>query len=357
MLAEAYNQIPLRTYDISFDSERALEAENLEQFTSYIATQMETHLGERFNVSLSRYEYDVKDGKLWGKDMGGPFLNSLKKGRDYRLVHGSIVDRERESAEVEGFEKIEALLADDDTPDGTMMLSISPPGLEGSVYTHNFYDVFVARRREDGVRYVEARRYASSLVPDQYREKVSAFASIEIDETDVSASFLRSPIPIQNTLTPDDLHHYMHKEHDFMDEAEFERVKASCNVLITAYAQAVREQPKNDVLHRILFNAVLNKADDIAFNKEKINVVRSVRDEVELYAFQPVREVMTGCGASGGYEIGVETMNAPFSVSTYIPDKYGERTFNCPSCKKENIRPYNKLLPQCLHCGSDKVAC
>lgn len=357
MSIESSTLTPLKTYDISFDAVRAFEVQDPEQFASYISSQMETHIGERFNVSLSRYEYDIKNGRLWGKDMNEPFFESLRRGRDYRLANGNRVDKRREASEVVGFEKIEAVLTDSETPDGTMMLSISPPGLVGSTYTHNFYDIFVVKRKQDGTRYVEARRYASSLTPEEYLEKINTFTQIEIDATDIAASFLEQPVPIQNTFTPEDLHYCLHKEHNFMNEVEFERVKMGCRHLIEAYARAVLEQPANDVLHKTLFNTILNKADDIALHRGKQVAKQSLKEEVSQYAFLPVREVVTGCGTSGGYETGLEHMNSPQSVSSYIPDKYGERTFNCPDCKRENVRPYNTLLPQCLHCGSGKVAC
>lgn len=34
-------------------------------------------------------------------------------------------------------------------------------------------------------------------------------------------------------------------------------------------------------------------------------------------------------------------------------DKYGKRSFNCPTCKKVNIRPKDKLIEKCLHCEAD----
>lgn len=357
MIKEQLFQTPLRTYDISFDQKKARENVDTEQFSSYLAMQMETHLGERFNVSLSRYEYEIQKGTLYGKDMDEPFIESLKRGRDFRLENGSLIDRKREEAEVVGFEKIQNLLADPDTPLGTMMLSISPQGGEESVYQHNFYDIFALKDR-DGKRFIEVRRYASSLSIEEFSEKTRAFSPISIDKNDPAASFLEQPIAIANTLTPDDLHLYLQKENDFMDEEEFMRIKKSCKSIIEAYTASIVEQPTNDVLHKTLFNAILNKADNVASSKLDDFVPNySLQEEVGLYAFAPVREVMTGCGSSGGYEVSQDKMNSPFTVSSYAIDKYGERTFNCPSCKKENVRPYNTLLPRCLHCKSDKVSC
>jgi hypothetical protein len=367
----------LRTYDISFDQEKSREIgvnssleEQLRQkeaFSAYVTSQMETHLGERFNVGISTFSYDIKNGELWGRDMEEPFVKSLKRGRDYRKLHGNEVDQRREEAEVKGFEKIQNVLTDENIPIGTMMLSVSPPGLRGSTYTHNFYDVFtVYSREESDQRFIEARRYASALSTEEYSDKIGAFTRINIDESDPAASFLENPIPITNALTAKDIHAYLHKDHEYMGSNQFEVIKRSCSELIKAYTEGVIKQPDNNILHKILFNTILNKADELAEMIEmkgaeqaesEQNIRFVLKDEIEKYAFLPVRQTMTGCGFSGGYGIAVEQMGSPFSVSYYAPDRYGERTFNCPTCKKENVRPLNTLLPQCQHCKSTKVAC
>lgn len=354
----------LRTYDIKFDQNQARElVDGPESFTNYLVTQMETNLGERFNIELSRYEYDIKDGNLWGKDMDEPFIGSLKRGRDYRRLHGSSVDWDREEAEVVGFERIENTLLDPDTDIGTMMLSISPRGQDGSSYQHNFYDVFTLKE-DDGKKFVEARRYASGLGIEDYKEKLKVFG---IDDLASAEDFLRNPIKLSKTLIADDIHAYFQSDTKFMDEKTFDIIKKNCRHLIEAYAKAIAEEPDNDRIHKDLFNTILNKADDI---KDKIDTygiqiftnvvpvptVAMVRYDVANFSRAPVREVMTGCGASGGYETGKDNASQ-FSVSTYAPDRYGDRAFKCPDCNKENVRPYNKLLSKCQHCDSANVAC
>lgn len=34
-------------------------------------------------------------------------------------------------------------------------------------------------------------------------------------------------------------------------------------------------------------------------------------------------------------------------------DQYGSLEFKCPSCHKQNTRPFGQLIPNCQHCGSD----
>ncbi len=371
----------LRNYDVALDVKRAqeglAEAASLEDYqrkknelVSYNKDQMVTNLSERYNVILSTYSYDVRDGELWGKDMGEPFMQSLKRGRDYRREYGSSIDYRREDAEVIGFKKIQDVMTDEDTPIGTMMLSVSPPGLEGSTYSHNFIDIHTKKIQESGEVYVESQRVSSGLSIEEYGEKISAFAEIAIDFDDPGAYFLENPIAIENTLTPDDLKFYLYKEHEHMDEETFTLIKENVSCLIERYAEAVVERPDFTQEHRILYNAVLNKADVIARGiqgdglenfRASINFYDDYdeQQDIEYYGYQEVKVVSAGCGLSGGYNVSREASSSPFSVIEFGvgSDKYGERNFKCPSCRKENKRPYNKLLDRCQYCKSTKVAC
>ena len=355
-------QKALSAYEIGFDQAEAFRLGQIEnpqerllakeQFGSYITSQMETTLGERYNVGLSQFSYDIKNGQMWGKDMNEPFMDSLTRGRDYRKVHGKAIDWAREDAEVAGFKSMQSRLLSDKAKVGDTMLSISIRGAKTSTYQRNFYDVFSLQENEMGERYVEARRYASSLGPQDYKEKLGVFGKAE--------DYLANPIEMPSGVTPDDIHAYLHDGHEFMNGDEFGVIKSECKDLINAYTRALIEQPGNDNLHRVLFNTIINKADDIAdkikegaYNYQMPGVI-TIQQEVEAYGFQPVKEVETGCGTLGGYDIRIIS---PFGVAEYASDTYGERSFNCPSCKKENIRPVNQLLPRCLHCGSADVAC
>lgn len=347
-----------RSFEISHDEARAeRDQQNVilmedcgrrkEQFLSYIPTQLETLLGERFNVILSQFDYDIKDGQMYGKDMDEPFMESIKRGRDYRKENGNTVDKGREEAEVVGFEKIQQLLTDPETPIDTMMLSISPKGGEDSSYQHNFYDVFTLRKTRSGRRCIEVRRYASGLNIEDYKIMILPFANIEVDDNDPATSFLANPIAIQNTLTPDDLHQYFHREHETMEERTLNVIKRHCRELGKEYANAVWNDRTNQRRHKILFNAYLNKADEIKQNIEregiekweKIDIISTKKmldEDVAKYAMRQVREVTTGCGLSDGYEISKGDLLSPFSV-----EEYGKRPEDDPNlCKCGGDKPH-----------------
>lgn len=368
-----------RTYEIDYDindaKDRKAKIVSLEDyrrekndFLEYTGKQMETLLGERFNVTLSKFEYEIKDGQMWGKNMKEPFIKSIKRGRDIRKNEGNSVDFAREDAEVTGFEKIQAVLTNPTTPIGTIMLSVSPPGKEGSAYKHNFVDGHTLKIDKNSKRYIESRRWSSPLSIQEYKDKLSVFTNIKIDDNDPAASFLANPIKISKALMPEDIHKYLLNEYQTLDEEIFGIIVDNCKGLIGKYGESVFSDPNNLASHKEIFNSIVNKADEIeerikSEGKEKWKNIRplinpfAIEQDIAKYSRQPVREVATGCGFSGGYEAGQRVSESPFSVVDFMRDKYGERTFKCPSCKKENVRPFGKLLPVCSHCGSDEVAC
>ncbi len=354
---------------IGFDEARAERVQNItsieeyrfrrEALISYNKDQMITNLGERFNVILSTYQYEIKDGELWGKDMDEPFMNSLKRGRDYRRENGNPVDFRREEAEVIGFEKIQNIMTDEDAPVGTVILSVSPPGLEDSTYTNNFIDIHTKKVDENGRVYVESQRVSSGLSLDEYKEKISAFSDIEIDDSDPSASFLEQPILIGTGLTAEDIKFYLYKDHDYMDEKTFELIKKSVAHLTAEYARSIVVEPQSREYHRILFNTVLNKADEVfeLIKSEGLGMVEKiipistelhVGREIQDYGYREVREVKAGCGMSGGFD--VEGKDTASSVSDFDPKKERILCCTCPFCKEKVEAKIAKGKIECPNC-------
>src|SRR6185437_2097466 len=83
--------------------------------------------------------------------------------------------------------------------------------------------------------------------------------------------------------------------------------------------------------------------------------------QIEKWGGYAPPKIAGSCGLSGELTGSGQSLIIPMEYQqqfgTMQKDKYGERAFNCPSCKKENMRPYNTLLPRCQHCNSTKVAC
>lgn len=318
-------------YNIDFERDRS---------PVYRKRQVETHIGERLNTLLSKTIYDVRGGEIFGEGQTEQFLEVMQNG----VGHGKFQDRKREEAEIVGFFKIQKILADPNTPDETMMVSISPKGKDGSVYQHNFYDIFTKKGNQ-----IEARRYSAGLSWEEFGHLAK---ELGFEGHAEDASFLANPIEIrdQRLENPDDLHEFFHREHDYLSEEDFLLILKVCLPFIINYA----ERPCG-----ISFNAVLNRTDQAMLDLPDIKSGRLhyfgkvTNLIIDSWGRLPVRQTMTGCGSSGGASV----ENSPFSVSDLAEDKYGSRKFDCPHCGQVNIRPKDQLLPKCQHCGSRNVAC
>lgn len=350
ILSFPQNESIARTYTMDFDETEAggvKSLEDRERFTSYKLMNMETHLGERFNVGLVKFSYSMKDGVLWGKDMKESAINNFIRGRDIRKNDGNVVDFAREDAEIIGFSKMQEKLADPTTSIGTMMLTISPPGLEGTSYNKNFYQTDVLREDEIGVRYVESTRFASGLKIHNYQELLRPIQEIEVDAQDPAASLLANPIEIPNAFTPEGIHEYLHKDIGFLDGPTFEMVKKKCKPLAMEYTISLLRDPLNRKEHAIWFNAYLNKADAVLKDIEtngivdaekihQINTFKNIMEDRSTYGFAVVRSINTGCGLSEGYDTAAKTLDSPYSVMEY-GKKWDYHKGNCVVCKDRNL--------------------
>lgn len=369
------DQAKVVAYETSFDTKNYCELYQMQSknkkdyeerkisLNEFTKRQLETHIGERFNVLLSKTRYKIKNGSIFTAHIEEPFMHVLVRGRDYRRKYGSPVDWPREQAEVEGFEKIEQVLCNPSTEVSTMMLSISPPGNPGSSYQHNFYDIFTLREDHSG-RHIEARRYSSALNNWEYAQKVRRFYPTPFIPTDVY--FLSAPIQISKDvdcyIAPDDIHYDFHKDHSFLSEEKFQEILKVCGPLIISYINLLSENPFDESMQILIFNAILNKADQTRTQTH----YRSLPIEEEIYWLGnlPVRHVMAACGPSSGAskkDSYSSLFEGSFSVSefggSFLEDNFGSREVECPECRRINIRPENQLLKKCQHCGSARIAC
>ena len=360
---------------------KALDAETM--------FNLETAIGERLNAGLSRRIDSVKDGRICNVHTGEALEEIYERGRKYRKRNGSSEhDQKREEAEVIGFKQIQRVLLDDATPEGTMMLSISPPGGKDSIYNHNFYDVFTKKRNEKGEIEIESRRYSSGLEREEYVKKAEGLQSDYFMQTGaftgpLDAHFLAHPIKIDPRSayikSADQLHKEFHKTHESLSEKEFQAVLRVITPLMLAYIAVLADDSSNIKDRNMTYDAILNKADeviDVLKGKGKAEYSKVYTDErvreidkreIWLLAQRPVRAVDTGCGfsagasSSGGTSGGI--FGSAFSVrefsssGSFGEDRYGKRSFECPSCDRTNTRPYNQLLKECQHCGSAEVGC
>lgn len=356
---EPIHQERIVAYEPSFDR-KAYETKDLkdrEKLDAYTKTQLETHLGERFNVLLSTTRYEIKNEKIYGENTNEPFMQILQRGVDYRHKFGNFVDWKREEAEVESFNIIEKTLLSKDARVGEMMLLVSPPGGENSIYKHNFYDVFSLKEDEKG-KYIEAIRYSSSLTNDEYAQKLKPIKDFGKDVKDFD--FLASPIKVDAKFkSADDVHKYLHKNHEFITKEEFDQITAVVAPLITSYINTLSEKPFDQRLQLLTYNAILNKADivlSLVRHKDKQKLVRdyiiqsqmSAKTDIFMFGNKPVRVVSTGCGSSGGFNVtnNLNVTFSPFSVSEFA-NKKNQEWFSCPKCNYKANGPVGNICPGC----------
>lgn len=346
-------------YDPSFDR-KAYETPGLkdkERLDAYTRTQIETHLGERFNVLLSTTRYEIKNNQIYGENTDEPFMQMLQRGVDYRKEHGNSIDWEREQAELESFASIQDALLSKEAKVGDMMLLVSPPGQEESIYKHNFYDVFSLKEDEKG-KFVEAIRYSSSLTNQEYGQKLRSIKDFGSNPKDTD--FLTSPVRIDADFnSADEVHKYLHKNHEFITKEEFDQIVAIVTPLITSYINTLSEKPFDQDLQLLTYNAILNKADvalALIKHKDRDSMVKnyilqsqiSAKTDIFMFGKQPVRVVATGCGSSGGFSV-ANNLNAtfsPFSVSEFGAKK-DQEWFSCPKCKYKANGPVGDTCPGC----------
>lgn len=294
----------LLQYNIAYDQR--------EKDVQFVAKQLETHLKERFNVLVSTVEYGIVDGHLVRQGTREPFVESIKKGRDIiQKLSINPVDIDRENAEPTGFAKIDSFMSDSTTLVGSIMLSISPRGDEGSKYQHNFYDIFTLKER-NGEKYVELSRYSSALTRRDYAKRLG----FDINNPPKAEDFLANPIKVTDIfITPEKIHESLHIDHGCMDPSDFDKIWMS-----TLVQTFVRKYQLNRDARS--FNAILNAADEVWKNKNRKELGQTYKDysiydpsyvELRHLEEKEVRQVPGGCPGKSGADID----NSPFSVSDF----------------------------------------
>lgn len=351
-------------YETEFDSEQYAKlqqltawlrpeeyTQKLEQAHAFTQIQLETMLGERYNRVLSEIMYDLRDGQLYGQNTDEPAIEMFKRGRDYCKAHGSTEHEQlREQAEVDEFEKVDAIMNDATTKEGTMIVNISPPS---GRYKHNFYDVYT--KKKDGV---QLRRYSSVRSLDEYKDKVEELTGEKLPDevTDMTFKDRTELIVIDpeksDLKVADDIHAYFHAKDEIVDDQKFSKILEACKPAIKRYINQLQNDPTDTRRVKALFNLILlsaDAADQALDNKEDIFVATDkyarTMSESTLYtlAAEPIRVVGTACGDSGGADIEVsfgKSALGPFNTAQYGYSVSGEKaTLNCtcPFCNTKVV--------------------
>ncbi len=333
-------------YSVVLDSQRTIAflesdptRDEIKRHEEYILRQLRTDVAERLDLAEARYNYEIRDGKLYAPMGGEPFEDTITRGIwDRRLYGEEPEDLPRENAELVAFRRTQELLANPQTPVGTTILEISPRGRGAK--TSYIKNVFEFKTKVDE-RTVQTTRYLSNLSNHEYWEKIIELnpaykAVLGPDATDVDLKSVPVLIsPNIEGLDHDSLALKILKEKIGMDNEEFEGLLDAGRVLASLYLYTLTHEPEN-----------ITKLKGIY--EDYLKTVMLARYALIGRFFTPDEVVPIPGGACGPGGCSVSEFGKP-------TDKYGVREFSCPDCKETNLRPQDTLLSACQKCGSKKV--
>ena len=347
---------------------------------AYIGQQLQTDLGERLDVAKSTFVYEIRDGKLYEPGRPEPFEETIKRGNGRNPI-----DAQRDKAELGSFTGvIQDFLAEDDTPDGTTILSVSPRGQVGSFEEKNFFQVYIREGKQ-----VKGARYYSDLTNAEYRRKIISINPIYetlLSEKPTDVDLKSSPVVVPSYLDysdPDKLARFLLGREVGMPEEQLDEVVEAVTPLVTSYINTLIDNPEDLYWLEKNYRALLNGAHEaseqvlareLARNKEvmisnvsnlrAVNVADRVdrplnfmwsdtRIEIEMLSDKEIKIGGGACG-SGSCSTADGSSSIPTSELDNI-DGRGPINFPCPDCGKINTRPLFQYVRNCQKCGSDEV--
>ena len=318
------------SYDINFDRQNFNEP--------LVRRNLETDLGERFNVVISRAQYYFDEHLLKSPGDTKPFVETIKKGIQERKKYAGEHDRQRELAEFENFNQVQTYLLENQS-----VISVSPKGPRCSCYQHNYFDLYEKTSGNE----VMMTRFSSQMSIEQFTEAVRQInpdfgQGFEVDDIYLLQN------PVSTNLSTDQILEIFHPDYEALKEEELEKLLIACQPLIFAYINSLIENPNDAEIYR---RALLNFADDFILKPKTRELLQYQMQDaafIPVFASQlaarTVRYVVTGCGAQGDFMLSVNSQlsifNAPYSVA-----EFGK---NCPECQSNNNH---------FHCPRDKGGC
>lgn len=332
----------------------------LDQLDQRTKNNLVTILGERFNLEISVVKYKMVDGKLVSGDHDEPMENVLIRGQQYRLRNGNPIDRERESAEVIGFQKRQAWLK----AGKKTLVSISPKGAAGSDYKHHFFDM--DENHSNGL--TSMSRYTLRLTEEELltaaRKLNQDYPTLAPDEP-FDAFFLKNPIATD--LSRDQILQILHQNEKSMKTNEFAaKVEKPTRDLRNHYIKRLHEdvsleEAKGNYKSILKIADLSTGLDTYTADNQKafqaISQLISQRGEaaaIQQLSTEKLRSVPTNCGLQE------ETGASAYSVGEFgiFRDGFGTLEISCETCGANYLRTPGILEPRCRFCsGTAGIAC
>lgn len=349
-------------------------ARKLSELHALTRHNVETSLGERFNVELSKEGYQITNHLIFHPSYEEPFIEVIRRGQEYRWDNGSN-DTRRENAEGVGFEKVQDLLTRPNVPSDEKIIVISPKGSQDSIYQHNFYDVY----QKGQASQITMSRFTCKFSYDQFYEAAQMLDSLtDLPENPNDSDFLSSPLITYKSLV--EINQTFSPQEDTMSQPEYAKLIEACALLINDYISNLSQNPQEydaeKEYYRILrfacvYTGIGPQTYDVFARRSIIEEIRRpiLLPRVALTIDrQTLSAVKTGCGISGqiSSSFKILSLTRPFSVADFsklgrnIEGEDDEEVidFQCPGIKADGtkctyiVRAYSGVR-KCPQCGTE----
>lgn len=382
-LLGSYNPVPVRWRLEQLTSDEQIALFKNEEYKNIL-----TNLKERYKTQKSTFRFNFDENNKLRSEFfpNEPFEDVIKRGIAYRSKAGS-KELEREVAELKGASLVEEKFTDPTTPFNTKIVSFSRPGMvEDTPYTERFVDIFEKKRdSKTGVAYVEATRYSTNLLDEQYRQKACELRPDYFEECQgpEDAWYLAHPFELGeadiNKTADEVFENHIGLLADGMNYEEFEEyIQKRADPFIRHQIEVICRknfEPRNIALAHNTTLDIADEGNDILMKDRKLKKVKSptpvamrpyqvvdIQREVAIRGTREARTVAGGCGKNKGIKIGgtSEITNpvekilansvAQFGVSTVEIEKEIDYKFDepgpCRECKAEvNTGPCKVCKP------------
>lgn len=314
-----------------------------------------SYLGEyRFRVPEYSYNLKFLDGKLIDPNRNESMEEAAQRAIDLRIKEGRSYDREM--AEKMGFQSLNRQLQS--FKSGDTIFWASPPGPKEDGYG-DYGFIYYGQIKEDGLGGKNIKMNAMRLNNpniSQFRDAMRILTDEDASYT-AAGGFLANPRVKNKEIAQKHVDLVLKTVFGFesneKEQEKFRNIIQQMMPLILEFA--LNPKRRIEDLY-VLENFALKLKDDYE-RREKHNIIeivdfsrsQTIREMQGDYGHAPPK-VLGSCGSTSS---SAKSNNVFNSISSLLEDQYGSRTFECPSCKKKNIRSKDELIESCQHCGED----
>ena len=329
------------------------------------------YLGE-YRFALPKYSYKLtfKSDHLLDPNKKVSLEDMAHKSIGTRLLEGK--STHREIAEKEGIQMLDKKLQI--AKKGDTIIWISPPGEKSEGYGDYgfvFYgkvgegnppaggkkDISMTAIRVDGENLGEYNKAFQMLtrIKTYYSNPEQFIANPQVLNDDLPEGYVDAVLGL--TLGFRD---------NLKEKEKFQKVIQVLNPLIEDFTQLANYATlaeKEKAFFSLENYALKLKKDYEKLQRGNIIFSKDIRWEFRLqdivgdFGYQPPK-VAGSCGSTSKDSFTSSNIfNKLSELNSLMSDKYGDREFDCPECGRTNIRRKDKLISNCQHCNSSKVAC